>query len=58
MIQIRIICRTDDEPFVVRDLCRTWSVHEVRTYAAREPGHLRLYITASRPDCPRQLPAE
>ncbi|MFF1792728.1 hypothetical protein ACFVXQ_00550 [Kitasatospora sp. NPDC058263] len=48
MIQIRVICDVNDVHLVVADLCRLWSVHDVKEFPARTPGQQRLYITASR----------
>ncbi|MFF0409796.1 hypothetical protein ACFYUY_05090 [Kitasatospora sp. NPDC004745] len=48
MIQIRVICDVNDVPTAVADLCRLWRVHDVKELPARDSGHRRLYVTATR----------
>ncbi|MFG2825791.1 hypothetical protein ACGFX4_40975 [Kitasatospora sp. NPDC048365] len=52
MIEIRVICETGEVPHVVADLCRLWSVQDVKEYPAHEPNRLRLYIRAERRPAP------
>ena len=48
MFDLRVICPTSEVPFVVRDLCRAFTVRDVKQYPARTEGQERLYITAER----------